>query len=115
MYCNVNKFDMCVNQGATYTQQLTIKASDGSNIDGISTATLASQIRSSYTSSTVVASFTFTWVDHANGVVTMSLSATTTTGIPAGDYVYDTELTLPSGTVYRILEGKVKVRPEVTR
>lgn len=52
----------------------------------------------------------------ANGSLTLSLSAQTTsnTSISAGRYVYDIELVSPSNTVTRILEGIVTFTPEVT-
>ena len=110
-----NKLDLCINQGATFTQQLTIKASNGANISGIATGELRSQIRVDYNSVSVTASFTFEWVDHSNGVVNMILPATTSATVAAGNYVYDVELYLLDGTVYRVMEGKIKVRPEVTK
>ena len=110
-----NKLDLCINQGATFTQQLTIKATNGANITGISTGNLRSQIRVDYNSVAVTAAFTFDWVDHDNGIANMILDATTSAGIAAGNYVYDVELYLVSGTVYRVMEGKIKVRPEVTK
>ena len=110
-----NRLDLCIDQGATFTQQLTIKADDGNNIVGIETSDLRGQIRTDYDSSTVAGSFTFAWVDHAEGVADMTLSATVSAAIAGGNYVYDVELALANGTVYRIMEGRVKVRPEVTR
>lgn len=110
-----NKLNLVVQQGATFIQTLNLKADDGENIAGIATAELRSQIRASASSAAVVESFDFTWVDHVNGVATMGLSATKTTGIAAGNYVYDVELYFPDDTVYRLFEGKVKVTAEVTK
>jgi hypothetical protein len=111
-----NKLDLCINQGATFTQQLTIKASNGANIANIGTAELRSQLRTSYEAVAPTASFSFTWVDHSNGIANMTMAATVTAGIPAGsNYVYDVELYFLDGTVYRVLQGKAKVSPEVTK
>lgn len=49
------------------------------------------------------------------GVITLSLTATLTAGIPATRYVYDLEMISSGGVVTRLLEGYVTVTPEVTR
>jgi hypothetical protein len=52
----------------------------------------------------------------ANGTVTLSLTATDTTGLIAGRHTYDLELVeTANGVVTRVLEGKFVVRGEVTR
>ncbi len=66
-------------------------------------------------SSTVVGTFTCTISDAANGKITMQMTNSTTAAIEEGMYVYDLEITASSGTVTRIMEGKVTVNPEVTR
>lgn len=48
------------------------------------------------------------------GTVEITIDADTTTTFPAGRYVYDLELESLDGTVWRVLQGKVQVRPEVT-
>lgn len=50
-----------------------------------------------------------------NGGITLSLSATETSAIPARRYRYDLEMVSSSGIVTRLLEGDVTVSPEVTR
>ena len=49
------------------------------------------------------------------GLIDSSLTATETSAIKAGYYVYDLEITSSSGIVTRVLEGKVHMKPGVTR
>jgi hypothetical protein len=44
----------------------------------------------------------------------MTLSAATTAGLAAGNYVYDLEVTAPDSTVTRLLEGGFTVYEGVT-
>ena len=49
------------------------------------------------------------------GNITISKSATATSGITAGRYVYDVEIFNNAGNVKRIIEGVATVLPEVTK
>ena len=48
-------------------------------------------------------------------MIDSTLTATETSAIKAGYYVYDLEITSSSGIVTRVLEGKVHMKPGVTR
>ena len=106
-------YNFILEQGATFSRQLTVK-DDGSamNLTGYS---VASKMRSTHDSSTVVGTFTCTISDAANGKITMQMTNSTTAAIEEGMYVYDLEITASSGTVTRIMEGRVTVNAEVTR
>ena len=45
----------------------------------------------------------------------MSLSSGTSSGMSAGQYLYDLEIEAVTGAVTRILEGKVTLIREITR
>jgi hypothetical protein len=49
------------------------------------------------------------------GMINLNISASTTANFLGGDYVYDLEIISPNQTVDRLIEGKFKVTPEVTR
>lgn len=51
----------------------------------------------------------------AAGTITLQLSAAATTALTWVRGVYDLEITLSDASVRRLLEGSVKVKPEVTR
>jgi hypothetical protein len=53
--------------------------------------------------------------DPTTGVVTLSMTAADTASLDAERYVYDLEITQTStGTVTRVIEGIISVRPQVT-
>ena len=106
-------YNFILEQGATFNRILTLKENDSAmNLTGYS---VASKMRSTHDSSTVVGTFTCTISDAANGMISMQMTNSTTAAIEEGIYVYDLEITASSGTVTRIMEGKVTVNPEVTR
>lgn len=49
------------------------------------------------------------------GTITLALSDEETAALPAGNYVYDLELVSPDEDVTRLVEGSLKISPEVTR
>ena len=106
-------YNFILEQGATFNRQLTVK-DDGSvmNLTGYS---VASKMRSTHDSSTVVGTFTFTISNATGGIITMSMTNSTTGAIEEGIYVYDLEMTSGGGVVTRLMEGTVTVNPEVTR
>ncbi len=57
-----------------------------------------------------------TKTDAAAGKLKMELAAATSSGISAGQYVYDLEIyTSGDNNVKRLLQGDVTLTPEVTR
>jgi hypothetical protein len=96
---------------------IVLKAMDMTNCTG------QSMIRKKYASLSPAATITVTFdAIRVNGMVTLSLTNTQTSAIPAGEtpdasasqYVWDLELTM-SGVVSRRLEGTVAVSPEATK
>lgn len=106
------KVNLVVDQGADFTTTITLKEDDGSLLD-LSTYGGAAQMRKHYTS-TSATNFTVSLAGNS-GVVTLTMSANTTSNLTAGRYVYDLELTDTGGVVSRIVEGIVTVTPNVTR
>lgn len=117
--------DLLVEQGATFTRTLTLKDSAGAPID-ITGWTFAGQIRKKYDSSSPLVSFTCAIVGAAtNGQFSITLSHTQTSALPvlpAQDnsrsptlYSYDIECVKSDSTKARLLQGLVKVSPEVTK
>tara|TARA_R110002020_G_scaffold158475_1_gene341636 strand:- start:390 stop:725 length:336 start_codon:yes stop_codon:yes gene_type:complete len=106
-------YNFILEQGATFTRTLTVKENNSAmNLSGYS---VASKMRSTHDSSTVVGTFTCTISNASGGVITMNMTANTTSAIEEGIYVYDIEITSSAGTVTRLMEGNVTVNPEVTR
>ncbi len=117
------RYDITIEQGATFHLPLTIKNSDDSAFD-LSGYTPRGNIRRTHQSATIVASFTFTLTfPYTLGKMDVILTDEVTASIPCGEtttsstskYVYDIEIEHTSGTVKRLLEGYLYVSPEVTR
>ena len=113
-----NTHDLCIPAGATFTRVIRYKA-DGANVN-LTGYTARMQYRSSHASPAPLLEATV-----ANGRVAMGGSAghfeitfpaaaTRALEAPARG-VYDIEIASSGGEVYRILEGDLRVSPEVTR
>ena len=106
-------YNFIMEQGATFTRQLTVKENTSAlNLTGYSVASL---MRSTHDSSTVVGTFTCTISNAVGGIMQMSMTPAVTGAIEEGIYVYDVEIASGVGTVTRLMEGTVTVNPEVTR
>jgi hypothetical protein len=71
-------------------------------------------MRKSYSSSTVYA-FTASIYDSATGRVRLQLSASSSSAIPAGRWLYDVEITSGAGAKTRVVEGIVTITPQITQ
>ena len=108
-------YNFTVEQGTTFKRSLTLQENGSAmNLTGYS---VASQMRSTHDSSTVVGTFACSLSNATGGIIQMGMASGATTNIEEGIYVYDVEITSSSGggTVKRILQGTVTVTPEVTR
>ena len=106
-------YNFIVEQGATFNRILTVKENNSAmNLTGYS---VASKMRSTHDSSTVVGTFTCTISNASGGIITMTMTPAVTGAIEEGIYVYDLEITSGSGIVTRLLEGEITTNPEVTR
>jgi len=105
--------NLFVDAGANYSNIITVAASNGQPLD-LTGYTVASQMRKSYQSSTAY-NFTASIYNAATGKVRLQLSDTQSAAIPAGRWLYDVEITSPSGTKTRVVEGIVTVSPQITQ
>lgn len=102
-----------IDQGSDYSNIVTVTASNGQplNLTGF---TAASQIRKSYSSS-IAYSFNASILSAAFGKVRLQLSAAQSEAIPPGRYLYDVEVTSPSGAKTRVVEGIATITPQITQ
>ena len=105
------KANLVVDQGSTYSTKITLTDDDGNPLD-LTGYSGAGQIRKHYTSSSYTA-FAVT-ITPSTGEIALSLTATQTSNLSPGRYMYDVEITT-GATVSRVLEGIVTVTPECTR
>lgn len=117
------KYDITIEQGATFTLPITVYRADNTVYD-LTSWTPRGQIRRTRRSTTIIETFTCTKTDPTNGKFEISLIDDETAAIPAGEtvndsrskYVYDVEIeNTVTGEVKRLLEGTCWVSPEVTK
>lgn len=105
--------NLAIDQGTTYTVTISVTDNTGSARD-LTGYTGRAQLKRSYYTNTNTA-FTVTIDNPGEGEIDLSLTATQTSGLKAGRYVYDVELVSNTNTVERIVEGIVTIYPEVTK
>tara|TARA_B100000959_G_C14875101_1_gene580063 strand:- start:283 stop:621 length:339 start_codon:yes stop_codon:yes gene_type:complete len=107
------KSNLLIDQGSTFSTTVTGYDVDG-NLLNLAGYSAAGKIKYNYSTGTSLVDFTTSVQDsYVDGLVDLSLTATETAALIAGDLRYDVEVT--SGTnVIRIQEGLVRVGPEVT-
>lgn len=112
------KYDITIEQGATFSLVLTWKDSQGNPID-LTGYTAKMDVRRSYSSSDTLLSLTTSnggvSLGGISGQVIMHASATITESISPTSAIYDLELESPTGFVTRLIEGRATISPEVTR
>lgn len=113
-----NRFDITINQGATFELTITWKDSAGTAIN-LSGYTARMQVRETYSSTTPIVSLTNgagITLGGAAGTIAIVISATTTAALAAPfSGVYDLEIVSAGGVVTRLVQGTATVSAEVTR
>lgn len=105
--------NLFIDQGTDFSITVDVTDSAGDILD-LSNYTASAQIRKTYGSSSVSATFSTT-ISELSGQVTLSLNDTQTTGLESGRYVYDLNITSEGGQTTRVIEGQAIVTPGVTR
>lgn len=104
-----------IQMGATFTLNVSLlsTASTSTPYD-LTGYSIRSKMRKTYASTAVIATFTGTILSATGGQLRLSLTSTQTATLAEGYYVYDGEVYTTGGTVYRFIEGRALVTPEVT-
>jgi hypothetical protein len=106
--------NLSIDQGATFTSDITVKDING-NVFDLTGYTASAKLAKGYSSTRTRTTISTTFAtDRTTGVLTISLTANQTAALDAERYVYDVEITSGSGSVTRVLEGIITVRPEVS-
>ena len=105
--------NLYIDQGADFSTTLYLTDSNG-DVLNLTDYTALGQVRKTYGSSTIAATFTLSLVA-ATGQVTVTLTDVQTAALTSGRYVYDILITDSSGDKTRILEGHATVVPSVSR
>lgn len=115
-----SKYGIRIEQGATYEKEFIWKAGDPAAPVDLTGCTAKLQIRETVSSPNTLLSLS---TDNARivlggtaGTITLKLTAVETAALVGWvNAVYDLEITFTSGFVRRLLQGSVKLSPEVTR
>lgn len=112
-------WDFTIYQGATFRPVIRLKDGDGNPVD-LTGATVRMQIRLSHASSAVLLALDedngrALITDPVQGTISLFVSADDTADLTFRSGVYDLEVEYVDGTVDRVLQGKVKLSPEVTK
>lgn len=113
------RYDLTVEQGATFGLSLTWKDAAGTPID-LTGYSARAHIRSMTQSASTLLEMTTAnsriVLGGPAGTIVLSASSAVTAALAAPiDAVWDLELESGAGTVTRLLEGNVHIDPEVTR
>ena len=109
-------YDITIDQGSDYSLGLVLKDSLDVPMD-LTGYSARAQIRPKKDSTTLTASFVCAINSPpTDGAITVTLSNAVSADITAGTYYYDLEVYTPNDSyVQRLIEGKAKIRQEVTR
>ena len=112
---SAGKYNIVVEQGATFILPVAVYNSDGSAYD-FTGRSVRGKIRADYTSTTALCSFTITGTLGTSGTFNATIGATITATLPEGGGVYDIEdySDTDADDVVRLLYGTVKITPEAT-
>lgn len=109
------KYDLYIDQGATFTRDFIYKDSDG-NVQDLTGYTAAMQIRKSPTSTGDPVLDVNPTITELEGKVTLELTDEQTQALPAPfEGYYDIEIEDSGGAVTRLVQGRVFIDPNVTR
>jgi len=107
--------NLVVNSGADFSQSFTLEGTDTNSSFDLTGYTVAAQMRK-WAGSTSSTSFTATIESPPTiGQILLRLTATQTTALKAGRYIYDVVITDEFGVKNRVIEGMVLVTEGVTR
>jgi hypothetical protein len=109
------KYNIVAKQGATFSKTFTV-SNDGTPWD-LTSYSGRMQVRRSFSDSTKLVDLVSpTNITLSNvGVIAVTITASVMSTVPAGRWLYDLEVQSAGGEVYRLLEGRFAVTPEVTK
>ena len=105
--------NLFIDKDADFSTTISLTDSNG-NVLSLSGYSALAQIRKTYDSSTVAATFSVA-ITAATVQITLTLTDVQTGAMSQGRYVYDVVITDSSGDKTRVLEGRATVTPSVSR
>ena len=110
-------YNLSVDQGTDFSANLTAYYANGTTVlNMVDYKSAASQIRRSYSSSTVKATITVNiHTSNTDGRLYLTMANTMTANLTDSRYLYDVELTGDDNKITRIYEGMITVNPQITK
>ena len=113
----LNTYNIAAEQGSTYAATVTYNDSAGAPVSlvGASASMNVRKFAGSPKSHLTLSVGNGLTLGGALGTVTISISAAALSAVPAGEYTYDLEVVLASGSTVKLIGGTFTVAAEVTR
>jgi len=106
-------YNLSIEQGSSWELQLDVDSSAGNDLN-ITGYTFASKLAKSHYDDNPV-SMTSSIVNAATGTFKLSLTPAQTAALDASyEYIYDVEMTDPTGIVTRLIQGRATISAGVT-
>tara|TARA_B100000029_G_C17579404_1_gene959153 strand:+ start:1462 stop:1797 length:336 start_codon:yes stop_codon:yes gene_type:complete len=106
--------NLVIEQGTSFSSGITVKDLNGKPFDlsgYTGTSNMAKGYASTHSRQALTVGFNS---DRTDGVINLSLTATETAALDApARYVYDCDITASNGTVTRVIQGLITVKPNV--
>lgn len=106
--------NLVIEQGTSFSSGITVKDLSGNPLDlsgYTATSNMAKGYASTHSRQAITCGFNS---DRTDGVINLSLTATETAALDApARYVYDCDITASNGTVTRVIQGLITVKPNV--
>lgn len=113
------RYDFTIYQGASFDRTFTWQTGAPASNVNLTGYTGRMQIRAAVGSPTTIVELTTSngrmTLGGSAGTIALAITATDTTPLAPGQYVYDMEMVSSGGQVTRLLEGRATVSAEVTR
>lgn len=104
--------NLVIEQGTDFDTSFSILNNDGSPLD-LTNYTGVCHMNRSYTSTHPSTPLTVNFLNRVEGIISIALTASQTTLLIPGRYVYDLTITSPSNITTRPIEGIIEVSPGV--
>tara|TARA_Y100000389_G_C17424148_1_gene498521 strand:- start:170 stop:517 length:348 start_codon:yes stop_codon:yes gene_type:complete len=107
-----------IDQGSDIAIQLEL-VDQNNNKKNLTSYSAAAKMKRSFNSdSSDTTSFSAAVTDATDGILTLSLTNSQTSALKVGSYVYDVEISFVDSSantiIERVLEGKIRINPNVT-
>jgi len=107
--------DLFIEQGTTYSTEITLDDSYGTPYD-LTNFSVKAQAKKSYYTNTIALDFDASVSSPHDGLIQLSATAQKTANVSTYKLIYDVVITdNDTGSVTRVLEGQIFMSPAVTR